>query len=273
MHAPRFHAIPLMLSLLLLLLWCGAGWAEEDKGKLDDFENDVQTTEQHEPDDAHHHDKHDHHKHDRDDHDHDKHDDGEAHATVILGHAAGDAIGALGRASWQRAMSARDAGLTPRRPGDALLPMAQVQVAYRRVAGDITALDTRAEFGFGPMGLLFDESHYQERSPSDTLTVQSCYALYRMSPSNNVEVDLGLGGVSFLGDTRTNKAALTLPIRYQSTTRWGFALRPAWASRYTDVDAGVQYGGRYVALNAGYRWVESPHVALNGPYLGLSCQW
>lgn len=262
----------------LLLCCCTAGRAAST---LDKFEDDVAGTEQHHDDNTNkdHDDQ-------RDDHA-DDHDDNQPVVVVSPNYdytpsscgggdvSLGDfflAFDQLGvNSQWRVAPTAASRKIIPpRRLGDPLLPYARVDLTYRSVEQDISARDLRVEVGYGPIGVQVSDSHYQESNPTDSLTIQEIFGLYRMSPNAQCEVDLGAGTLTLDGDRTTTKPALTVPLLYQATSHWAVELRPAWADRCTDIDAAVLYSVHAVSLKAGYRWIESTHTSLNGPYVGMS---
>jgi hypothetical protein len=103
------------------------------------------------------------------------------------------------------------------------------------------------------------------------MIIRELYGLYRISPTAFYQVDLGLGQLCLDGVEHTDKFSVTVPILIHSPrTHLGFEYHPAWADRINDQEVALLYSWRYVALKTGYRWVESPHVSLNGPYVGLS---
>lgn len=255
---------------LLLLVGCGLPGR---CGTLDDFEKDAtKNTDQQAPDDhsdkPHDDDHGDHPYHHDHDHDHDNNDNG---PSVRV---AGEIFGEIAKASWYRVASpakCREMGMTMRHIGDPTLPILRMEADYRYVSTDVRAIDLRFECGFGPLGVQYNTTNYQEQYPTDSLTISQIYGLFRISPSPAWEVDLGFGSMILDGNKRTVKDSFTLPILYHPrNSHVGFEIRPAWASRLQDYDAAALFTTGSFSLKAGYRAVLSPHDSLSGPYVGAA---
>ena len=54
----------------------------------------------------------------------------------------------------------------------------------------------------------------------------------------------------------------------------GAEFRPSWAeiasTSLTDYEVSLRFGGRFVSIRAGYRWLKAGRVSLDGPVLGAS---
>lgn len=189
-----------------------------------------------------------------------------------------DAIILPGWNSWDRVqprpIDARYAFAEPRETGEVLIPFFRLDAAYQNVDSDVEAIDIRAELGYGPIALSIRDTNYQESDPDDELEIFQMHALYRMSFSEAFEVDAGLGILTIDGDGQNSGLSLTLPVLIRYTENLGFEFRPSWSSvngnTIQDYDVGAMLGMRFVALRAGYRWIESENTSLNGPYLGIS---
>lgn len=188
----------------------------------------------------------------------------------IFGH--GMAYG--GASSWERVESGPDKDLlldvVPRRIGDPQIPLARFDVSYQSVESDVDAYGYRAECGYGPFGLSFDQTHYREVSPQDDLDLVWLYGLYRMSFGPAVEVDLGFGALTLAGNEHDTRFAFSVPVLIRPNDFVGIEVRPAWSGHVTDCDLGLLVGGRYASLKTGYRFTHSPGESLDGPYAGLS---
>lgn len=177
-----------------------------------------------------------------------------------------------GVCSWERVSGGArmDGEVAPRLPGDALLPFARVDLSAQAVESDIEAEDLRVEGGYGPFGVHGDMTRFRESSPEDDLELTRILALYRMSYGSRVEVDVGLGTLTLDGGSTTTRLACSLPFLICPNARWAVEFRPMWSDRVSDYDLAVLWTRSYVALKAGYRWLDSPGESLDGPYAGLS---
>lgn len=176
------------------------------------------------------------------------------------------------RPAWNREFAA-DA----RENGEALIPFARGELGYQWVRGGVDALDLRAEAGYACVGLEVRRTRYWDRRSDEALATTSIHALYRMSIDRFMEIDLG-GGPYFLeGEENHQGSSFTVPILIAPSQFVGLEFRPSWHALegYTirDHTILVRAGRRGAYATAGYRWVQSGSVALDGPQLGLTVVW
>lgn len=267
-------------SVVLLLAVCILpARAEGPKSKLDTFEDDVAPKVEHTSPPADDDDD------DRDDDDHhhdgqcERRDDDNSQSTTASSDGLGDilfgAIRDAGRASLYRVRSSLAAvnGITPRRSGEPLLPLCRLDTAIRTVPDSITATDLRAEVGYGPYAFHYSQSRYVEEDPLDALIISEYLGMYRMTFTEQLEVDMGYGQLTIDGNRFTRKDVLTFPILYHDIRGWGVEFRPAWASNLRDFDLSANYSPRFGTVKVGYRWVLGNTTSLSGPYAGLALQF
>lgn len=154
-------------------------------------------------------------------------------------------------------------------PGEVLIPFVRFDATYQMVKSDVDSFDFAVDGGYGPAGIRFDRTRYREKNPNDTMDLTQVYGLYRMSFGDNVEIDLGFGGVSIKGGD-SGRFSFTMPVLIRPGDYLGVELRPVWAGDISEYDVGLLLGGRYVSLRTGYRWLSGPTQTLDGPYAGLS---
>jgi hypothetical protein len=184
-----------------------------------------------------------------------------------------------GQASYQR-MTPATLGdtlrLVQRVPGEFQLPFVTLDLQYQHVESDIRALGGRAEIGHGFIGLEASHSHYLEDDPDDEMGITRWHVLYRMSPDECFEVDLGLGGIILAGDDTNSGFSLTVPARIDIEETWAADVRPAWGwiggNTIIQVDAGVMYLWRHVSATLGYRFLTCGDSELSGPFVGVSAR-
>lgn len=255
-----------MACLLALTLSAGPVLA----GKLEDFERSA--TEKSDDGGGERHDKHD--------HDLDLSDEtaGEAVLLALLIAATLPAYGA--GQSWARVTGSSLLVEEPperRRAGEATIPFARADLGYQLVESDVGAWDLRGEVGFGPFAVQVRETHYDEDQPRDELDLVQAHALLRMTVTERMEIDFGLGAhVLDRGDTASGVSG-TVPVLIHPWNFLGFEFRPAWAGAGGDViedyDLSVLAGWRFVSARVGYRWTQAGGSSLNGPIFGLAARW
>ncbi len=163
----------------------------------------------------------------------------------------------------------REFGLMPREGGDIAIPFARVDVAFREVSSEIDSMDYRLELGYGAFAFRYEQSRYEEE-PDDELDLIRWQGVYRMSFSEKVELDVGLGQLTIDGNNSDSRFAFSLPLMLRPTELLGIEIRPSWSEDVTDYDVGILLSRHYVSLKAGYRWVTSRDVSLDGPYAGIA---
>ena len=93
------------------------------------------------------------------------------------------------------------------------IPVVCLELRYQHVESDVSALDGRAEIGYGPVGLAVRGTHYAEESPADELDIVQWHGLYRMSFTEYVGIDIGFGSMTLHGDKRSSGLSMTVPVR------------------------------------------------------------
>lgn len=165
----------------------------------------------------------------------------------------------------------------PRRPGEALIPFARLDMGYQFVESGVSALDIRAEAGYAMAAVQVRRTDYREREPKDDLATTAIHALYRMSFGNSFEMDIGLGALVLQRDGSRSGFSFTLPFLIHPSDHFGIEFRPAWSdlggSTIQDYDVAILGGWRHVSARAGYRWVRAGIAHLDGPEVGVSVRW
>ncbi len=165
----------------------------------------------------------------------------------------------------------------PRRPGEALIPFARLDMGYQFLESDVSALDIRAEAGYAMAAVQVRRTDYREKEPKDDLATTAIHALYRMSFGNSFGMDIGLGALVLQREGSRSGFSFTLPFLIHPSDHFGIELRPAWSdlggSTIQDYDVAIVGGWRHVSARAGYRWVRAGFAHLDGPEVGVSVRW
>jgi|GEM_PF-1395706 len=181
-----------------------------------------------------------------------------------------------GGSSWER-MDPSATNIEPRQPGEPALPLVRFDLSYQDVESDVYAVDGRLELGYGPFGLEYRQTRYEESSPDTDLDLIQIHGLYRMTFSKHVELDLGFGAMILDGEDRSSGFSFSCPLRVRFTDMWGVEGKAGWAiihdNTVSDYDLDVLFTLGYASIHAGYRWVDSGNADLNGPYAGLSLHY
>lgn len=160
-----------------------------------------------------------------------------------------------------------------RQRGEPMLPFLAVSAAYQNVESDVNAARTRFEAGVGPVALHVDWTHYTEDSPDGELDLTTVHLLYRMTFTEQFEIDLGGGSMNISGNGGNSGGSLTTPVRLQATPVFGMTLRPVWAwindNTITDTSMVLTGSLRFISLEGGYRWTRVGNASLDGPLMGL----
>jgi hypothetical protein len=167
--------------------------------------------------------------------------------------------------------------VAPREPGEPMLPLVRFDAAYHPVESDIEAWDFRLQLGYGPLGFEANQTRYEEEDPPDRLDLTHLYALWRLSVTERIELDLGLGAVILEGDEQNAGFSGTTSVLIWPWDWLAVEFRPMWSaindSHLQEYELGVLVNARYVALKGGYRFTRSPNESLDGPFIGVSVRY
>jgi len=165
-------------------------------------------------------------------------------------------------------------GIDRRFTGSPDLPFLRVDLGYQSTTTDIEAFDGRIEAGYGPVGLEYRKTLFQESSPDDTLSISYLHGLYRVSGSKDFEFNVGLGSIEIEGNNRNKGTSATLPINIYPNTKLGIRFVPTWSwingNPINDYDGSAAYIHKYFSFRVGYRRIESSNEVIRGPYAGIS---
>lgn len=257
---------PFVTTLVLFLTCSSAPDAfcqNQPDSKLGKFEKSVQPPPGKPADPApppeHHRDKDNHH--DNDD------SDGELGEQIII--ISVGIVAGLGIMTMER-LSPDSEAHTRRDKGDILIPFVRYDFAYQNISSTINANIERLEAGYGPFALFFENYAFQERAPSNTLTIEQQMFLYRMSMSKTAEVDFGIGKSVISGAQRTTLNSISLPVKIALNENVALEFRPTWADTVNDYELALLWGKPFWSVKAGYRTLNSPGVSLHGPFAGFA---
>lgn len=198
-------------------------------------------------------------------------------------YAGGVALFYGGIVSWERATGdipepeTGEPECTARMVGEPLIPLLRLDGQWVRTDGDISVLDSRLEAGFGPLAVDVRSSVFDEDASEVDLTETRWHLLYRMSFSDQLEVDLGIGGVEVDSESTQNAYSFTAPVRFYFNRHVGLELWPAWSEvngmRVDDYEASLMLNLGWVSVKPGYRVWNFGSESLEGPAVGISFHW
>jgi hypothetical protein len=202
-------------------------------------------------------------------------------ATVAEGLFFAFMIGTVG--SWYRVTghpsdSDMEGDWGRREPGESVIPYAALNFSYEGVRfSDVDAVDGRFEGGYGPLGVQYRFTRFQEKNPDTHIDLSWLHGVLRESYTKYVEVGFAFGAVFLDGKTSDSGFSFAIPIRVAPVSFASLEYRPTWGwitdSTITDEDLALCVGIRYVSLRAGYRWTKAQNTTLEGPIVGLMLSW
>ncbi len=175
------------------------------------------------------------------------------------------------------------------RAGEATVPNVRIDYNWQYVDSQIDAHDLRTELGYKAFAIHGRTSRYEDSSDGFEMDINQFYGVLRYGGHRadflpgTFEAGIGVG-VSQIdtNDSDINSetgAALTIPLKYYPSERFGIEFRPAWYKwmadrRVGDYDLSLSAGSCYVQLRAGYRWMTlSGDIYNDGPYAGVSVSY
>jgi hypothetical protein len=165
-----------------------------------------------------------------------------------------------------------------RQPGEPAIPFAAMNFSYEDVrSSDVEAFDGRFEGGYGPIGVMYRFTRFEEKDPDAHLDLSWLHGVVRESYTRYVEVGFAFGAVFLDGNGSESGFSFAMPFRVDPLKYVSLEYRPTWGwvndSTITDEDLALCVGIRYVTLRAGYRWTQAQSATLEGPILGLLLSW
>jgi len=158
--------------------------------------------------------------------------------------------------------------------GESLLPIVRVDAYLHQASGNVSAKAIRVELGYGVFAFQFRRTVYEESNPKDKMTLTQLHGLYRMSFGNHVVMNWGLGTFELSGNETHKTLSMTFPVHVKVNSNWGWEVKPNYAnfngSTVWDVEGGILFTKKHLALNLGYRRLSSPEQIIHGPYVGAS---
>jgi hypothetical protein len=201
--------------------------------------------------------------------------------TIVGGFFFAVAIGSVG--SWYRVTGQPtdwdlEGNWGQRETGEPGIPYAALNFSYEGVRfSDVDAFDGRFEGGYGPFGVNYRFTRFEEKDPDTRLDLSWLHGVLRQSYTRYVEVGFAFGAVFLDGNTDESGFSFAIPIRVAPVSFASLEYRPTWGwineSSISDEDLALCVGVRYVSLRAGYRWTKVPGLTLEGPTVGVLLSW
>lgn len=165
-----------------------------------------------------------------------------------------------------------------RQPGEPGIPFAALSFSYEGMRfSDVEAYDGRFEGGYGPLGVQYRFTRFEEKDPDAHLDLSWLHGVLRESYTQYVEVGFAFGAVFLDGNSSESGFSFAMPFRIDPLRYVSLEYRPTWGwindSTITDEDLALSVGVRYVTLRAGYRWTKAQSTTLEGPIIGLLLSW
>lgn len=165
-----------------------------------------------------------------------------------------------------------------RETGETGIPYAALNFSYESVRfSDVTAVDGRFEGGFGPLGVQYRFTRFEEKNPDTSLDLSWLHGVLRESYTRYVEVGFAFGAVYLDGKSHDSGFSFGIPFRIAPVSFASLEYRPTWGwitdTTITDEDLALCVGVKYVSLRAGYRWTKAQDITLEGPVVGVLLSW
>ncbi|MDH4226503.1 MAG: hypothetical protein OEV59_01930 [Deltaproteobacteria bacterium] len=158
--------------------------------------------------------------------------------------------------------------------GESVVPFLRLDVNRGYIPGNISAIDARAEAGFGPLAFEIQKTFYNENAPSHSLVITKKHGLFRMLFLPQIEADIGLGSVRIKGTETNTGHSFTARVLIYPIKDIGIEVRPVWytinGNHTAEGDVSINAGLGYVMLRAGYHWMTTTREPLNGYFVGVS---
>jgi hypothetical protein len=157
-----------------------------------------------------------------------------------------------------------------RKPGDKITPIFRLDLGYGSIDDNIDFTDFRLELGFGALGAAFKSSRFSEDDDPEGLETTQALLLYRVTLTNNFEVDIGVGEYALKGNRHLADSAFNFSAIWSDSSGFGAEFR--FVDTYgdslniNDYEFSVLYSKDKYSLKTGYRWLEGETQSLTGPF-------
>jgi hypothetical protein len=203
--------------------------------------------------------------------------------TDEIGRFVGDVITApfrvMAKSSVERTRgSVSESGFeyTKRLPHDRDIPIVELNTAYQAADDSINGVETKAEVGYGPVGLEYRNMNYDQDAPPGHLELSHYHVLLRGS-FQTFQLNIGIGRATIDGVNHNSGNSQLAQIMFFPSKRMEFGA--SYISnqingngiREYDGYAGVGLNG--FAMRAGYRSNKVGSNEIRGPYLGLTWRY
>jgi hypothetical protein len=164
-----------------------------------------------------------------------------------------------------------------REKGSPDLPFFKADINYHLIHSDIDGFDGRVEVGYGPIGIQYRNTYFNEDSPEAHMNLSYVHGLYRVSGSRVFEIDAGIGAMMLKGESRNSGPSITFPINIYPHPNLNIRLVPTWSAingnGIGDYDGSIAYVRKYFSLRLGYERIQTGDAVLKGPYAGVSLHY
>ncbi len=200
---------------------------------------------------------------------------GEIFADVFAWVIIGTGMQSVYRASGNPGLEPESDYLSPRQSGEPLLSFLKWDIAYQTVETDVYSVDNNFEMGWGPLAFKFRLSNYQELDPEDDLEVSQIYGVWRMTFTDQFEMDLAFGSMTFQGRRTNSGSAFSMPVYFYPVKHFGIEFTPVWGNieettNITMYDIALVFNMKFMAIKGGYRWFDTETESLDGAFTGIS---
>jgi hypothetical protein len=169
---------------------------------------------------------------------------------------------------------AENFSVSPRSPGQNIVPQLRVDLIAGGLESNIDLEDYRFDLGYGAVGISHKKTMLTESTPEDKLELRQTILMYRMTLSDELELDIGAGKYKLDGNNAYTEDASSFSILWNNRSGYGLEYRLTKADggdlELTDHEAGVHYGINRLSVKIGYRSIKGDVSSLEGPFAGIA---
>ncbi len=109
--------------------------------------------------------------------------------------------------------------------GEKIVPLVRIDVSTGKAESDVDLEGFRIELGYGPIAIHHKRTTFSEHNPKDKLELRQSFLSYRMTLSDEFELDVGIGEYGVEGNDTNTQGAISFSGIWSGNSGFGLEYR------------------------------------------------